>query len=93
VKPAKEHRSPLTATALGEFAALVRLREGLNQAKVAESVGVIRETVSRFETGEIERSYDILGHLIKWMSDEEREFMFKLLSDQDRRKLRPYTRD
>jgi DNA-binding XRE family transcriptional regulator len=78
---------PTEAKTLGEFCAIVRRREELTQEHIAESIGVARNTVTRTEMGMIERPYNYLRFIMRYLSDKEMAHMMDLLRQIDLKNL------
>lgn len=79
--------NPLKATTIGELCGSIRNREGITQTDMGKLIGVTRNTITRTEMGMIERPYDYLSYILKWMSDKETAHMLELLRAIDLKHL------
>jgi transcriptional regulator with XRE-family HTH domain len=77
----------LKTQSIGEFCALIRDREGLTQSDLAQRIGQSRNTITRVEMGLIERPYELLSYLLKWLSDSETAHLLELLRQIDLKHL------
>ena len=71
--------NPLKAKTLGEFCSLMRQRENITQEDLAKMIGVTRNTVNRTEMGMVERPYQHLRFLKRWMNEAELVHLLDLL--------------
>lgn len=74
---------PTDAKTIGEFCAIVRRRENITQEVMAEHLDVARNTVTRTEMGMIERPYNYLRFIMRYLSDKEIAHMLDLLRQID----------
>ena len=79
--------NPLKAVSIAEFCASIRAREGITQSDMAMMVGINRTSVAKAETGIVERPYDYLKYILKWMNEREIAHMLELLRAIDLKHL------